>query len=417
MEPSRIVALDESVAAMDALTLESSNGDAKCSPAVIKKCVFVALSVASAFVFAVGSVRGPTIYIRKTSVVTGNRIVSKGEYAPQRATTENDASAKVPDPPVLRERLVSPFEEIWPTYSLPPWARKAVDYDVPRSQSMCFVHVGKAGGSAVGCSLGFSLHCGESSTQADGVLPKITTGIFHKDVYNCHEDDSTYLFVVRDPIERARSAFNYDRPVKDADDYANVRSRYSHFYEDCQFDTIEVMVHNGLSDHGDASAHCKKLAFQAIRGSTYVAPSHFYYNYQYYYYGVPANSSIVAIRNEYLNEDWNALEENLSGRRDTMMVDSIPKINQNTWSSQDDLYISEESLAVLCKALCNEIQIYKQILFLAQNLNQNQVQASLDALETKCPVEAIAEDCPEAMPDITKKLEENRGYGPEESTS
>lgn len=176
-------------------------------------------------------------------------------------------------------------------------------------------------------------------------------------------------------------------------------------------------VQNGLSDHADASAHCKQLAFQAVRGSTYVAPSHFYYNYQYYFYGIPSNSSIVVIRNEYLKEDWNALEESLSGRTDAMSKDTIPKVNQNTWTNQDDLFISDESLGILCKALCNEIQVYKQILLLAQNLNQGQVQASLDALEVKCPTEAITAECPDAMPDITTKLEENRGYGPEETTS
>jgi hypothetical protein len=134
-------------------------------------------------------------------------------------------------------------------------------------------------------------------------------------------------------------------------------------------------------------------------------------------YGIPSNSSIVAIRNEYFTEDWNALEQSLSGRRDAMSKDSIPKINQNTWTKQDDLFISDESLGILCQALCNEIQVYKQILLLAKNLNQGQVQASLDALEVKCPTEAITAECPEAMPDITKKLEENRGYGPEETTS
>lgn len=100
---------------------------------------------------------------------------------------------------------------------------------------MCFVHVGKAGGSAVGCSLGFSLHCG-NTTQIGGILPKITTTIFHKDVYNCHEDDARYLFVVRDPIERARSAFNYDRP-NEAEGPTN--ARYIRYYDECAFSTID----------------------------------------------------------------------------------------------------------------------------------------------------------------------------------
>jgi hypothetical protein len=31
-------------------------------------------------------------------------------------------------------------------------------------------------------------------------------------------------------------------------------------------------------------------------------------------------------------------------------------------------------------------------------------------LEAKCPEEAIAEDCSDAMPDISEKLRDNRGY-------
>jgi hypothetical protein len=39
---------------------------------------------------------------------------------------------------------------------------------------------------------------------------------------------------------------------------------------------------------------------------------------------------------------------------------------------------------------------------------------SYDALALKCPVEANLDTCPEAMPDITRKLKMNRGYGPNE---
>ena len=151
------------------------------------------------------------------------------------ATVQSSAISIIPDPPIANDQLESQFEMLWPGHKLPPWAKKSTNYDVPRSQSMCFVHVGKAGGSAIGCSLGFSLHCG-NSTQIDGVLPKITTTIFHKDVYNCHDDEAYYLFAIRDPVERAISAFNYDRPDI-SEGY--IYGRYIRFYEDCSFSTIE----------------------------------------------------------------------------------------------------------------------------------------------------------------------------------
>ena len=174
------------------------------------------------------------------------------------------------------------------------------------------------------------------------------------------------------------------------------------------------MVQSGLGDDGNATKHCKNLAYRAIRGTTYVAPTHFYYNYQYYLESVPQNSPIIAIRTEHLRQDWNALEEQLSGRSD-IMLENMPINNANTEVDQDDLYISQESMDLLCQALCNEISIYKKILSSAKNLDEEQVSASLDTLALKCPVEANLDVCPEAMPIIKNKLKDDRGYyGPEE---
>ncbi len=44
--------------------------------------------------------------------------------------------------------VTSPFEKLWPRYHLPLWAMKEKNFDVAPENSICFVHVGKAGGSA-----------------------------------------------------------------------------------------------------------------------------------------------------------------------------------------------------------------------------------------------------------------------------
>ena len=182
----------------------------------------------------IGQTQGSRSNIRKALAVYSRYSVQ--EDANQKSTTEISSLVMIPDPPIANPPSESMYENLWPGRILPLWANKRVNYDVPRSQSMCYVHVGKAGGSAVGCSLGFSLHCGSKrkTTQIDGTLPKITTTVFHKDVYNCHEDDARYLFVVRDPIERARSAFNYDRPDK-----GPTKGRYIRYYVECSFRTID----------------------------------------------------------------------------------------------------------------------------------------------------------------------------------
>lgn len=313
--------------------------------------------------------------------------------------------------------VTSPFEKLWPRYHLPLWAMKEKNFDVAPENSICFVHVGKAGGSAVGCSLGFSLHC-HGSKQKQGQLPKLTTGVFHKDVYNCHDNSAYFLFVLRDPIDRAQSAFNYERPIRSDEDESDEYPRIKEFYRDCPFWTFDEMIQNGVlspekvsdeNQDGSPPDVCHTRAIGSLRGTENHA-SHLYYNYQYYYEAVPQDAQILVIRNEHLIDDWNLLESFVGGNRSVIAdVQSIPKSNSYPHSAED-LFLSEESRVALCHELCNEIQIYKSILERAANLDEMQLQVSLDELAAKCPEEATAEICPDPLPDISQKLVENRGY-------
>ena len=307
----------------------------------------------------------------------------------------------------------SPYEQNWPGHHLPHWAAKKINFDIPRGQEICFTHVGKAGGSTVGCSLGFSLHCHDHEVSSSSLLVKLVTHTFHKDVYNCDDDSGYFLFTVRDPIDRARSAFNYERPDdQDFHDHKEWAIRHSRFYSECPFYHIEDVVQNGLRDEGDAPKMCKKLALDALQGvdaSEYGGPSHWYYNYQYYYEAIPSDSKVIVIRNEHIEEDIRSIEH-LFSCNEKERLELAASMNTNTWSDQEDLYLSSESISILCQALCNEIQVYKKILYQALNMSQDQLRVSWRELEAKCPIQARAEECSDMMPDITEKIRENRGY-------
>jgi len=316
------------------------------------------------------------------------------------------------------DHVDSPYEAIWPGEYLPSWAKKDVNFDVPAGEEVCFVHVGKAGGSAVGCSLGFSLHCADT-VRVKGVLPKKATNTFHKMVYDCHDRSAYFLFVVRDPIDRVRSAFNYERPDLDCDD-KDYLQRMARFYFDCPFYHFEEYVKNGLKVSGDASESCNRIARDALNGRLpyHRGPDHFYFNYHYYYKAVPQDAPILVIRNEHIEQDWNSVERLLGSNRDRLNPQvSFPRNNVNSWSSEEDLYLSPESILILCHALCNEILVYKKILGGAQNINEEQLQASLAELEAKCPIEAVADECPEPLPDISVKLDDHRGHTSQEEDS
>lgn len=109
-------------------------------------------------------------------------------------------------------------------------------------------------------------------------------------------------------------------------------------------------------------------------------------------------------------DDWNNLERQFGGDSDTLAPELIEKHNSNIWLTPDDLLFSDESKIIVCRALCNEIKVYKQLILRAQNLDKSQVRESLQELEAKCPLEADDEFlCPQPMPDISVKVKENRG--------
>lgn len=107
-------------------------------------------------------------------------------------------------------------------------------------------------------------------------------------------------------------------------------------------------------------------------------------------------------------EDWNNIEKLFGGRVDTLNPMRVSRHNTNTWLAPGDLIFTNESRKILCSALCNDILVYKKILRLAKNLAEQHVQASLAELKVNCP-ETELEVCPEIMPDIALKIEENRG--------
>jgi hypothetical protein len=307
----------------------------------------------------------------------------------------------------------SPYKHHWPGNHLPYWATKEINYKIPREREICFTHVGKAGGSTVGCSLGFSLHChddnGGDSAQikhllSSSLLSKLTTHAFHKDVYNCDDDSGYFLFVIRDPISRAKSAFNYDR--------SKWAKRKARFYYQCPFYHMEDFVQNGLRKEGKASDRCKRRALDSIQGidESDFQPAHWYYNYQYYFEAIPPDSKILVIRNEHIEEDIRVIED-LFGSHEQERLTLSKSMNTNTRLDQADLYLSDESISILCHALCNEIQVYKKVLRQALNISQDQLRVSLIELKETCPDEAIAKECSDVMPDISEKLRENRGYG------
>lgn len=258
------------------------------------------------------------------------------------------------------------------------------------------------------CSLGFSLHCSEKGQVIpNSFLPILTTHTFHRGVYDCQDDAAYYLFVVRDPLARIMSAFNYDRPQEGAKLSSKQLFHMKEFYLDCPFWTLEEVAKNGLlNTDGETSKSCQKRAKTAIIGTGQYIP-HIFFNYQYYYEFIPQKSKILVIRNEHIVDDYNGIEHFLGGYDDVMNPSLLPENNVHN-KNATDLYLSDESKVVLCQVLCNEIQFYKKILRSAVNLMEEDFFVSMEELKSSCPLEAMRDDCDEDEPDITEKIRERK---------
>mmetsp|Transcript_29204 Transcript_29204/g.60838 ORF Transcript_29204/g.60838 Transcript_29204/m.60838 type:complete len:299 (-) Transcript_29204:379-1275(-) len=174
---------------------------------------------------------------------------------------DNNNKLEIKTNQFTHSKINSPYEQIWINSPLPHWAKKThafrkIESTIPPSQRICYVHVGKAGGSSVGCSLGFSLHCNNhTQLPLEGRMPQRATRMFHADTYDCHDDSAYFLFIVRNPVERVKSAFLYDRPKSEKElkrttlpeDYR----RRKEYYLDCpSFGVMERMVQDGLAKGG-----------------------------------------------------------------------------------------------------------------------------------------------------------------------
>jgi hypothetical protein len=320
--------------------------------------------------------------------------------------------------------MKSPYEQIWVNYTTPLWVMKKqqfrdIEYEIPPSERICFVHVGKAGGSSVGCGLGFTLHCHSNvEPSMEALLPRRATRMFHTNAYDCHDDSAYFLFVVRNPVERIRSAFLYERPNSEEElkkEYPDYYENRKSLYLDCpSFGVMESFVQEGMTQHGNASEVCKTRALSAVRGDMHLS-CHMYFNYQFHLEGVPTDANILVIRNEHLIQDWNSVEHYIGGVKEIIPPEkaneTMPVMNKSDKDAQDK-WLSEESTNILCENLCNEIVNYKKILRRSLNLNYQEVIRSIEELRVTCPKYADYEegDCPVPMPDITAKLKRSRGY-------
>jgi hypothetical protein len=286
-----------------------------------------------------------------------------------------------------------------------------------------------------------------SSSSSSSVLGKHVLGKIHKNRdWGCMKRNgrqrpelpAVWLFTLRHPLDRIVSWFHYEH--LHLNHISETVSNRPALYDDC-FDDMNDLAQIGLNQawgykhdintnsnsnsntnpetlseresDPNMSPKCAKRAWNAITGKVGYE-YHNFYNYRYYkdwvdhVMGPTTNYTILVIRSEHLEEDWGGLEE-LYNNHKQKGGSTNRTIGVNKGKQQDDYFatvqrhksnsssLSPDSYLNLCRALCQEIQIYSYLLKRAINLTPQQLEQSMDELHAKCPPPIIMK-CDENPP-------------------
>ena len=141
---------------------------------------------------------------------------------------------------------------------------------------------------------------------------------------------------------------------------------------------------------------CSHWAWATVQG-TMPADYHNAYNYDWYAQRllndpVNADAELFVLRVEHLEQDWRTVDKMLGGdgsfpstmssRQNSATIKELRVPNHNT---------TDIGLQNLCRAMCDEIQVYKKLLQRAINIEPEDYDASMEDLRRQCPEEVDPE--------------------------
>lgn len=261
----------------------------------------------------------------------------------------------------------------------------------------------------------------------------------------CYEGSTDLLVVTtRNPISRIKSSFEYERC--DISNPTCSKEKQS-IYLECYYE-FEDLASTGLNEFYNSLNNmsmipkypsemtCAQRAWSYVSGNRFFWEyNHHWYNYEYYFYGMLQHTGkcwgidsstlaknpllepidlakqihshigqtnhtvgtkcprVMALRQEHLAHDWDEIDIMLGGNgavgSDVFNKDHINEANDHV-KTHNNSALSTEYLEVMCRALCIEIQYYKLTLWLSTNLNEEDVDKSMEDLRHQCPAEPSA---------------------------
>ena len=282
---------------------------------------------------------------------------------------------------------------------------------------LCLVHVGKAAGSSVSCGLGLTY------ADCEGMPRDKLSDVYymHMKMNTCPKHSTkSYVMTLRNPITRLQSWFDFEKDImptrnKNPKEQEAIRKKRGMLFLDC-YSNFSNFAAEGLQplDPNASTATipirplnmtCQQRAWAATLGARSFS-YHEWYNYEHYWTMIHQNGynndkspsstrmtasasplpALLVLRTEHLQQDWSTISKEPLFRQVNQK-----KKNATTFYSVT-IQMTTAVVTNLCRALCPEIQIYKQILGSASNLDVNQKQESLNEVRLLCPSETSLED-------------------------
>ncbi|CAB9510117.1 expressed unknown protein [Seminavis robusta] len=294
-------------------------------------------------------------------------------------------------------------------------------------RNISFLHLGKAGGSSIGCHLAESRryvrkHCDPALMRRPVPMSPLS---LHVNCFNhmsghqyCLDINDSFLVNARHPIDRIASWYLYEHPLNHQVNYAERDYHCGDLMLFSCYPTFDALVSNGLAGSPPPNlkeqplrmqsnltqSQCAQWAWAAVQGhipSTY----HNFYNYDWYTHRLfnmeeeddsdaktAPSKEIFVIRAEHMVHDWKTINRLLGGPDTQYSWPESLGTPQNS-AQQKVLPVSTTNASSfgiqnLCRALCLEILTYKRLLSEAVNLGAADLKLSLEELGEVCPDEA-----------------------------
>jgi len=266
-----------------------------------------------------------------------------------------------------------------------------LDNGIENENNVAVVHLGKCGGVSLKQTI---------KNNPDSAIFQRGVVYYHLEQPNTTKFD-TWIALVRNPVERFQSAWLYEhtRNLPFRKDSLEVPRSYLYnelkerLY-DC-YPSFNMLITQGLTRSSKRRNDCPMLAkqlFEPAEGNLW-GMYHFRWNFDYYYSDLlqhTVEKKIYIVQTENMLNDLNKIDELMGGTGAAYKDITLSSHFSTTALPVKKRTFNPTTLSILCKWLCPEIQVYKNLFRAAENYNDNYVSPTL---ETFCPDQVKNSNC------------------------